>query len=372
MNRRQKLVQKQFLNNEKAVIKRLEKVYGQALTDINSKIKNLEFSIGKLQQTYDWLDDNDPKKAKIKSQIQSKIYQKQYQEQLQKQVDGILKKMQTESFLTVAEYLDECYTDGFLGTIFDQHGQGVGITTPIDQESMVRAVQLDSKISKGLYTKLGEDVNLLKLRITAEVSRGIATGMTFKQVAKLLEGQTRIGYNRAVRIARTEGHRVQCTATMDAMKTAKENGADVVKQWDSTLDGRTRHSHVKVDGEIRELDKKFSNGLRFPGDPHGKAAEVIHCRCALLQRARWAVGDGFTKFNNFTKELETFNSPDDYTNFKESFFTNENKRYMNYVQQMQEKYSTRDFVRLLAAMSDQEYKHYSELLANNPLYNERM
>lgn len=369
MNRRQKLVQQQFLNSEEKVIKRLDTVYGQSLSDINDNIKNLTFKIGKLQQEYDWLDDLDPEKAKIKSQIQSKIYQKQYQEQLQKQVEGILNKMQTSQFVTVSDYLDECYSDGFIGTIFDAHGQGVPFVTPINQESMVRAVQLDSKISKGLYTRLGEDVNLLKKKITAQVSRSIATGMTFAQTAKALENYSRIGYNNSIRIVRTEGHRIQTTATMDAMTAAKDNGADVVKQWDSTLDGRTRSSHAAVDGEIRELNKPFSNGLDFPGDPDGQAAEVVNCRCALLQRARWALNDGFTKFNNFTKQVESFDSPDEYDEFKKAFFSKENKAYMNYVEQMQDKYGTRHFPRVLERMNDREYSIYSRLLANNPIYN---
>lgn len=291
MNSRQKLVQQQFLNDEKAVIKRLNKVYNKSLKDIEDKIKNLTFTIGKLQQEYDWMDVNDPDRAKVKSMIQSKIYQKNYQEQLQKQVDGILKQMQTSQFATVSEYLDSCYTDGFIGTIFDAHGQGVPIMVPIDQEAMVRAVQLESKISKGLYTRLGKDVDMLRRRITSEVSRGISSGMTFKQVAKQLENQSRIGYNRAIRIARTEGHRIQCTATMDAMESAKGHGADVLKQWDAALDNRTRDSHAMVDGEIREIDKKFSNGLMFPGDPNGRPEEVINCRCALLQRARWGLDE---------------------------------------------------------------------------------
>ena len=179
MNKRQKLVQQQFLNNEEAVIKRLNQVYSKSLTDITGKIENLEFSIGGLQQKYDWMDDNDPDKVKIKSQIQSKIYQKQYQEQLKSQVDGVLKQMQTKSFTTVSDYLDECYNDGFIGAFYDQHGQGVPFLSPINQEAMVTAVQLDSKISKGLYTRLGEDVDLLKKKITAQVSRSISTGETF-------------------------------------------------------------------------------------------------------------------------------------------------------------------------------------------------
>lgn len=369
MNRRQKLVQQQFLNNEEAVIKRLNQVYNQSLKDITGKIQNLSFSINKLQQEYDWLDDNDPQKAKIKSQIQSKIYQKNYQEQLQKQVSGILNQMQTSQFVTVSDYLDGCYTDGFLGTIFDAHGQGVPFITPIDQESMVRAVQLDSKISQGLYTRLGEDVDMLKKKITAQVSRGIATGMSFKDVAKQLENYSRIGYNNAIRIVRTEGHRIQTTATMDAMEAAKDRGADVVKQWDATLDGRTRESHAAIDGETKELHEKFSNGLKFPGDPSGRAAEVVNCRCALLQRARWALVDGFTKFNNFSKQVETFDSPDEYNEFKKAFFQPENVKYMKYVQQMQDKYFTRDMPKLLQSMSDREYQQHSALLAGNPLYN---
>ena len=291
MNNRQKLVQKQFLDNEEAVIKRLNKVYSQSLKDIEDKIKNLSFSIDKLQQEYDWLEPDDPEKARVKSMIQSKIYQKQYQEQLQKQIDGILNQMHTSQFTTISDYLNTCYTDGFIGNIFDVHGQGIPIISPINQESMVRAVQLESKISKGLYTRLGEDVDLLKKKITAQVSRGISTGMSYSSVAKQLSNYTRIGYNKAVRIARTEGHRIQTTATMDAMEVAKDRGADVVKQWDATLDGNTRDSHRAVDGEIRELDKAFSNGLMYPGDPSGGAAEVVNCRCALLQRARWALDE---------------------------------------------------------------------------------
>lgn len=47
----------------------------------------------------------------------------------------------------------------------------------------------------------------------------------------------------------------------------------------------------KVDGEIREIDEKFSNGLMFPGDPSGGAAEVVNCRCSLLERARWTLDE---------------------------------------------------------------------------------
>lgn len=309
MNKRQKLVQKQFLNDEEKIIKRLKQVYDQSYKDITGKISKLDSSIADLQKAYDSIEGDEigdlaaaffkgkahitPEEAKetLRSMIQSKVYQKNYQAGLEKQVGGILEKMQDKAFKSVSEYLNECYEDGFIGTMFDLQGQGIPLCFPLDQESIVRAVQLDSKISKGLYSRLGEDVKLLKKRIASEVSRGVSTGMSYAQMAQQLKGVTNIGFNNAVRITRTEGHRIQCQAGMDACEKAKEAGADVVKQWDSTLDGRTRESHAKVDGEIKELDEKFGNGLMFPGDPKGGAGEVVNCRCALLQRARWALDD---------------------------------------------------------------------------------
>lgn len=370
MNSRQKLVQQQFLNNEKAVIGRLKQVYGQALADCDREIEAL-------------MKRFDPETGDLP---QSVVYQLQYQQMIRKQVEGILNQMQTKQFLTVSDYLSGCYDDGFIGTLFDLHGQGIPLTMPINQQALVRAVQLDSKISKGLYSRLGEDVDLLKKKITAQVSRSIATGTSFADTARQLAGYTRIGYNNAIRIARTEGHRIQTTAAMDVMEQAKAAGADVVKQWDSTLDGATRESHVFVDGEIREVDEAFSNGLMYPGDPSGPAAEVINCRCALLQRARWALkekinpttgevtweDDSFTKWNNFSGQLETFDSPESYGDFKKGFFSNENVRYMNYVEDMQRKYGTRDFRTVLDMMSDREYKHYSKLLNGNPLFNTKV
>ena len=290
MNKRQKLIQAQFLNNEEAVIRRLKSIYTQSQKDIEKKTQALQDEINRLG-TLAKLSVDEEEKAQLLSMQQSKIYQKQYQDAMKKQIGSILDNMQVEEFKTVSEYLQKCYEDGFIGTMYDLQGQGIPLCFPMDQEAMVRAVQIDSKISNGLYSRLGEDVALLKKKITAQVSRGIATGMSFQQVAQQLSGITNIGFNNAVRIARTEGHRLQVQSAMDACHKAKDKGADVVKQWDSTLDSRTRESHQAVDGEIRELDEKFSNGLMFPGDPSGGAAEVVNCRCALLQRARWALDE---------------------------------------------------------------------------------
>ena len=277
MNKRQKEVQQEFLDNEKAVLKKLEGNYQDALDEINSKIELLM--------------------ARQDADMQHVIYQVEYQRALKTQVQSILETLQTNEFETVSEYLANSYHDGFIGTMYDLQGQGIPLIFPIDQEAVVAAVQQETKLSEPLYTAMGKDITVLKKKITGEISRGLSSGQMYGEISRNIASWARIPKNNAARIARTEAHRIQCKATADAQFRAKEKGADVVKQWDASLDKKTRESHVQVDGEIRELDERFSNGLLYPGDPGGGAAEVINCRCALLQRARWALGNDYTKWS---------------------------------------------------------------------------
>ena len=361
MNKRQKIVQEAFLDNEEAVIRRLKQVYNQSLKDITNKAQELQSQITTLTALEGATSDPEAL-AKLQSMKQAKVYQKQYQDALKKQVSSILDNMQVEEFKTVSEYLNKCYEEGFLGTMYDLQGQGIPLCFPLDQEAMVRAVQLDSKISQGLYERLGEDVALLKKKITAQVSRGISTGMSFQQVAKGLSDYTNIGFNNAVRIARTEGHRIQVQSGMDACYKAKEKGADVVKQWDASLDKRTRESHQRVDGEIKELDEPFSNGLMYPGDPNGGASEVVNCRCALLQRARWALTDEeFTKMNGETGELVDFKNIKDYNEFKKKFWQQAVE-----IEQKQAVLKTNHGCQLATKFGEEHYDAMHEKVVNSP------
>lgn len=285
INKYEKEVELAKLKEEEKELKQLKAIYNKASDDIAKKLKISNGKINVLLKDFDELDDVQ------KSILQSQIYQRNFQLSLKKQIDGFLSDLQTDQYKSIDEYLKGCYETGFLGSMYDLHGQGIPLVMPIDQKQVTKAIKLDPKISKNLYTKLGEDVGLLKKRIANNVSRGIATASEYKVIARNIAADSNVGFNRAMRIARTEGHGVQVQAAVDVQHKAKEKGADIVKQWDAALDGRTRESHRRVDGEIRELDEKFSNGMMHPSDPAGGAAEVVNCRCALLQRARWALDE---------------------------------------------------------------------------------
>ena len=259
--------------------------------------------------------------------LQSIIYQTRYQEAIRQQLEGILTALQSDSYSTVSDYLSRCYQDGYIGVMYDLHGQDIPLIMPIDQKAVVRAIQTDSKISKGLYNRLGEDVGKLKTSIRAEVSRGIAAGFTWNEVAKKLAKSFKTtefskAYNNAMRIVRTEGHRIQIQSAMDAQQVAKDHGADIVKQWDATLDDRTRETHRMLDGQIRELDEPFEVGGMQADAPgmFGIAAQDCNCRCALLQRARWELDED--ELNTLKERAEFFglDKTKDFEDFKEKYF----------------------------------------------------
>lgn len=300
-------------------MKELETQYKRALTDINKKVKDFQAEIDLLDDALNQDGLDEAVKSMLLSQKRSKIYQKQYQEALRGQVSGILDKMHGDNYSTIEKYLKDSYETGYVGTMYDITKQGIPVIVPIDQAAAVRAILVDSKVSNGLYNRLGVEVAGLKTAITQEISRGIASGLGYGDIARNIANATSAPFSRAKTIVRTEGHRIQQTSTADAQQAAKDRGADVVKQWDATLDGKTRESHRMVDGEIRELNEKFSNGLMYPGDPSGGAAEVINCRCASLTRARWALDEAELKTLQSRAKFYGLDKTENFEDFKAKY-----------------------------------------------------
>lgn len=273
MNKCQKEVQQQFLESEREVLRKLKQGYRTALSGINEKLGQLMGRQG--------------------ADMQHAIYQAGYQKSLYGGIEGILEKLQSDEFATISAYLAGAYEDGFVGTMYDLQGQGMPLVIPMDREQAAEAARHGTPLSGGLHGTLGKNAGELKRQVAAEISRGIASSLSYADIARNIAAHAGIGRNKAMRIARTEAHRIQCRAAADAQHKARKAGADVVKQWDAALDGRTRKNHRKLDGQTRELDEPFEiDGKKamHPGG-FGRPEEDINCRCALLQRAKWALDE---------------------------------------------------------------------------------
>ena len=139
MNKYQKEVQKRILKNERAIIKELESIYEQALNDIMAQITLLQA-------------------RKDTQNLQSIIYQVEYQKALKTQISAILDQLHNNEFNSISEYLTKCYEEGWIGTLYDLQNQGIPLIFPIDQDQIVKAIQVNTKLSKNLYDDLGIDI----------------------------------------------------------------------------------------------------------------------------------------------------------------------------------------------------------------------
>ncbi len=135
--------------------------------------------------------------------------------------------------------------------------------------------------------KRGIDLKWGKKQITKSVTSGLLQGKSVGKIATDLQARvSEMNRASAVRAARTAVTGAQNGGRMDSYKAARQKGIELQKEWISTLDGQTRHSHRRLDGEVVEYNEEFSNGCRYPGDPRGKPGEIYNCRCTMVARVK--------------------------------------------------------------------------------------
>ena len=120
-----------------------------------------------------------------------------------------------------------------------------------------------------------------KQQLNSAVLQGILQGDTIDEIADRLQAVTNMNRNAAIRNARTMTTSAENGGRMASYQEAKEQGIEYEKEWNATLDSRTRDTHRDVDGEIVPEHKLFSNGCRYPGDPRADPAEIYNCRCCI-------------------------------------------------------------------------------------------
>jgi HK97 family phage portal protein len=127
---------------------------------------------------------------------------------------------------------------------------------------------------------MAKEVNATTVeKLSTTLAEGVAASETIQQLTdRVQEVYKEYPAYRSEMIARTEA-----TAANNAgfIEGYKQSGVANAKEWISTGDDRTRDSHRSLDGKVVAIDKKFSNGLMYPGDASGPASEVINCRCVL-------------------------------------------------------------------------------------------
>lgn len=313
---------------EAETAEKLKKAYEKAAKKLGSAIRMLSLSelMERLQAEI---------KADEMGLASGKVHQKQYSDEISRAVAEPIQELEEEERQIIEESLWMYFVIGAMGAIYSMHKQNVPVMIPIQTKRQQASSLIPGELKvvfsgpqvADWYKYVRKSFSNLQVQTVADIKRYIGQGIPYSQIARSMAetmqkapgSSFNKAYSKAMTIVRTEGGRISNEAHYSAMLEAKEKGADIKKQWDATADSRTRPSHARIDGEIRELEEPFSNGLLYPCQAGGAAEEVINCRCQAFARASWNIGKEDLQRMQYKAAIWGLDKTKNFDEFKEKY-----------------------------------------------------
>lgn len=202
-------------------------------------------------------------------------------------------RMSKQAQDTVEEYLRDSYVYSYYWMAYAVETTAlVTVGYAALAPSIVEAALNNPVRGLTLHETLEKNRRDIIYTIRNTTARGLTNGMTYKQMADEISKVIKKDEEKAIRIARTEGHRVTHQAEMDSMIRAKQKGIISTKTWKNSKDERVRRrkkgkraDHWIIGDQEVEVDEMFDlkdgrKGLG-PGNT-GYADHDINCRCFLV------------------------------------------------------------------------------------------
>ena len=217
------------------------------------------------------------------------MYSKRFAEMKEQCAKQLLNVNQTALAYVNGE-LPEVYAINYNALESAVDGVGGYSFTLVDADTVRNLAVTDTSLLPYKKIDPAKDIPWNMKKINAETLQGILQGESMDKIAKRIMNVQEMNKTQAIRSARTIVTGAENKGRQYSYARAEADGIILQKEWVSTNDGRTRHSHAMLDGAIVDQDKKFENGLMFPGDPSGRPEEVYNCRCTLVAKV-----NGFKK-----------------------------------------------------------------------------
>lgn len=229
------------------------------------------------------------------------------------EVDRNIKEITPEVSKTIKKTVEDTYKACYKGMV-------KALTGAADSEKVkesFKGLSIKPEVMKAavenpisgltLPERLEKNRNEVIYDIKQNITNALMTGERYDTTAKKIAERLDISYGKAVRIVRTESHRVEEKGLMDGAEDINEkvrsDGLVYAVIWRNMGDGKVRpyskvhtskgwktyksktHAdHVKMEGQIIEAGGYFDLGhgvkARSPGES-GDAANDINCRCFI-------------------------------------------------------------------------------------------
>lgn len=116
-------------------------------------------------------------------------------------------------------------------------------------------------------------------RVRRAITQGVIRGTTLRQMMSGVRQAMENTGGQAMRIVRTEAHRSRELGALAARESAVNQGVELTRVWDASLDTRTRSAHARLDGKPESEWRLGGIKPEYPGDPRLAPEHSINCRC---------------------------------------------------------------------------------------------
>lgn len=231
--------------------------------------------------------------------LQRNGYYARFLEEVEQTIDDISPEVRRTIRSTVEQTYEHTY-NGMIDCVQKAAtGVDLGVLKGYTPEVIKRAVE--NPISKlTLNDRLEKHRKEIIYDIKQDISVGLMNGDRYSTMANRIKKSVEGDYKKAIRIARTETHRVReagnhdaAVSVNDALKNSTA-GVQMMKTWRTMKDERVRPAKAK--GKNRKYDHRKMEGVSIPIDEEftlpsgaktaapgqsGVAGEDINCRCYL-------------------------------------------------------------------------------------------
>ena len=310
--------------------KRLSAIYSRAEKEIGERWKEYlvesQAEIDELQKAYELAKESgDAKEIRkagkklSKAKRERTLMDKRFKD-LTETTAAQLANVNKTALAYVNGELPEVYSVNYNALKQSVDGVGGYSFALVDADTVKNLAATDKSLLPFKELDEKKDIRWNIKKMNAEVLQGILQGEPMDKIASRLSKVTGMNATSAIRNARTMVTGAENKGRQDSYARAEADGIILQKEWIATNDSRTRHSHVALDGATVDQDKKFDNGLMFPGDPNGRPEEVYNCRCTVA-----AVVKGFKK----VQVQKAIAEKQEYTQAEQDEFAALQKKYKN-------------------------------------------
>lgn len=285
--------------------KQIQSIYKEAEKDINVKMKS-------------FVAKSKAKEQKYQQQVKSgQMTQKEFDKwkagqvfqgkQWQAKKDEILETIHNSNIIATkminGESINVFATNANYMSYDLEHGIGVNFGFSLyDSNAVTNLIKNDPQLLPQWKINKPKDYKWSQKKLNRSITQGIIQGESLDKIANRLSDKlASTNASKMKTFARTAMTGAQNSGRQMQLENAKNLGIELMKEWMATLDAHTRDSHKDLDGEQVEVDKEFSNGLMYPGDPGGPPAETYNCRCTMVSDVK-KYPSIYNRYDNITRD----------------------------------------------------------------------